>query len=260
MKHPQGLTNKIIFQNNIITKISRKEIDYYLDRKNEAKLYEFFLTLDYKTDFIIRPLAWGFNEKNEFYSQFAYIDNTYSLLEKPDFSLHNLKLIKQLIDNYHQLTPPGIKTFEPKKYLNKFRTAIKEPFFNLDEFEPKLEEVLKDYYQDNKKVFSHNDLTAGNFLFLNANEVLLIDYEYSMYNHYLFDYGSFITESLNGVNEPAFIELLNLSKQEKAKLKEIMYYQLILWINWCNYMFEIYQLPIYKTIAEQKYLALKNFK
>jgi hypothetical protein len=56
MKQPQGLTNKIIFKNNIITKVSRKEIDYYLNRKNEEKLYQYFLTLNHEIDFIIRPL------------------------------------------------------------------------------------------------------------------------------------------------------------------------------------------------------------
>jgi thiamine kinase-like enzyme len=121
-----------------------------------------------------------------------------------------------------------LTTFNPKVYLDKFRKAIKKPFFDLSQYETKLNEIINHYYDDTKICLNHNDLTAGNFLYLKTGELKLIDYEYSMLNHYLFDYGSFLTETLNGQEEDTFIELLNLSNKELLQLKSIMFYQLIL--------------------------------
>jgi len=137
-------------------------------------------------------------------------------------------LVKAVLEDYHALQPEGITEFQPREYLEKFRSAIELPFFNLEEFEPALNNVLDNYYADNRKCFSHNDLTRGNFLFTPHEGLKLIDYEYSAYNHDLFDYASFITESLNGTNEAEFVKLLNLSEVEKEKLDDLMLYALIL--------------------------------
>jgi len=259
MKTPKGLTNKITLDNGVLTKISNKSVDYFLNRRNESKLYDFFSTLDAHKSVIIKPLAWGYNSHNEFYSQFKYLQGTYTFEDQPNFSEENLELVKIILDDYHNLKPEGIVEFQPREYLEKFRSVIKEPFFDLSEFEVTVNQVIDEYYNDNQKCLSHNDLTRGNFLFTSNDGLKLIDYEYSCYNHYLFDYASFITESLNGTNEAEFLKILNLNKREKAKLDDLMLYALILWINWCNYMFETFSDEIYHTIAKQKYHYLQAF-
>jgi len=259
MKTPKGLTNKITLDNGVLTKTSNKSVDYFLNRQNESKLYDFFSTLDAQKSIIIQPLNWGFNDNDEFYSQFQYLDGAYTFEDQPDFSEENLELVKMVLDNYHQLKPEGIVEFHPREYLEKFRSKIKQPFFDLSEFELPVNQVIDEYYSDNQKCFSHNDLTRGNFLFTPSNGLKLIDYEYSCYNHYLFDYASFITESLNGTNEAEFLKLLNLNETEKQKLDNLMLYALVLWINWCNYMYEAFGDEIYRSIAEQKYHYLQAF-
>lgn len=73
-------------------------------------------------------------------------------------------------------------------------------------------------------VVSHNDLIPENFLIKDGN-IFLIDFEYVSLNHYLFDYASFINDSLTGTKRQEFVELLNLTHQELVKLKQLMQYQ-----------------------------------
>jgi hypothetical protein len=56
MKTPKGLTNKITLDNGVLTKTSNKSVDYFLNRQNESKLYDFFSTLDAQKSIIIQPL------------------------------------------------------------------------------------------------------------------------------------------------------------------------------------------------------------
>ncbi|ATG97448.1 phosphotransferase [Mesoplasma lactucae] len=259
MKTPQGLTNEISLKNNIMTKTSNKYVDYFLNRKAEASLYE-QLKSKKNLDFILHPIKWGFNPDKTFYSEWIYYSNAYTFVDKPAMLQDDevLKKVITTIEKYHEIEV-DMPMFQPHDYLEKFRSKIKNPLIDLSSYESKLNEVISRFFDgDFKIVLSHNDMVPGNFLFVD-NELKFIDFEYSLKNIYLFDFGGFITETLpvNKFND--FMNLLNLNQKEKDKLSQLVFYQYILWINWSTYMYETSNKDVYRQLAYLMKEKLDNF-
>jgi len=56
MKVGQGLTNKMSLEKGVVRKTSSPVVNYFLNRKAEAKLYQQFQTLP-DQDFYLKPLT-----------------------------------------------------------------------------------------------------------------------------------------------------------------------------------------------------------
>ncbi|ASZ09142.1 hypothetical protein CK556_02070 [Mesoplasma chauliocola] len=249
MKAISGLSNKIKVQKNDLIKESYSYVNKYLDRVNEIKIYEQLNDLNLSN--FIFPYTWTYTN-DELISKTHYFENAITLHDT-DICKNKMKVVIKLIDEIHTLNLVGIKQFEPENFLNFFVNNTIKCLFDLSIYKEQINEIIKNYWNDSvKAVFSHNDLVKGNFINFKKGWKV-IDFEYAMYNHYLFDYASFISESLNKKRWPVFIEMLNLSSQELLKLKDLITYQNYLWIYWASYMFEQTQENIFIEIAKEKY-------
>lgn len=259
MKVSQGLTNHMRLEKGIIRKTSSPVVDYFLNRKAEANLYHQFQTLP-DQDFYLKPLSWGFDLDQNFFSTWTYYPNSYTLLDQPE-KLNDpttLTAMINIIEGYHSLTV-AMPLFEPREYLNKFVAKIQNPLVDLTSYQTELERIITQWYEPEFKVcLTHNDMVPGNFLFVD-DQLKLIDFEYSCFNLALFDYAGVISETLPANQIEAFVELLALSDKEKTKLKDLVFYAYLLWINWATYMYENKQQPIYQEIVQLMDQKLKNF-
>ncbi|AVN60384.1 hypothetical protein CG007_01980 [Mesoplasma entomophilum] len=253
MKAVHGLSNKIFVKEKVLIKESYPYVDKYLDRVNEIKVYE---QLNYlKNDFIIIPFEWKKN-KAQLISKTEFFDNAITLHET-DICVNKMKSIIKIISKIHNLELVDIKTFDPKEFLNFFTKNTKECLYDLTFIKEQVNLIIDNYWSDNSKpVFSHNDLVKGNFINFKKGWKV-IDFEYAMYNHYLFDYASFVSESLNKKRWNVFLNLLNLSQAELSKITDLILYQNYLWIYWASYMFEQTNDQIFKDIAKEKFENIK---
>ncbi|ATZ18062.1 phosphotransferase [Mesoplasma melaleucae] len=254
MKALSGLSNKITIKQNDLIKETYIYVDKYLDRANEIKVYEQLNQMN--LDFLIVPFNWEFID-NKMMSKTKYYEGAITLHET-HICVNKMKAIIKLISKIHNLELVDIKAFDPKGFLDFFIQNTKKCLFDLSEFKPKVESIIKSYWDDKTKpVFSHNDLVKGNFINYKKGWKV-IDFEYGMYNHYLFDYASFISESLNKKRWNVFINMLNLTSKELSKLHDLIYYQNYLWIYWASYMFEQTSEQIFVEITKEKIANLTN--
>ncbi|AVN65112.1 hypothetical protein CG002_01895 [Mesoplasma florum] len=253
MKAVSGLSNKIIVKQNELIKESYPYVDKYLDRVNEIKVYEQLSTM--KNDFIIIPYEWKI-ENNKMTSKTRYYENAITLHDT-DICVNKMKSIIKIISKIHNLELGGIKTFDPRGFLDFFINNTNKCLFDLSFIKDKVDFIIANYWSDNSKpVFSHNDLVKGNFINYKKGWKV-IDFEYGMYNHYLFDYASFISESLSYKRWNVFLSLLNLTSTELNKISDLILYQNYLWIYWASYMFEQTNEQVFIDIAKEKFQNLK---
>lgn len=259
MKVGQGLTNKISLEKGMIRKTSSPTVDYFLNRKAESELYQQFQTLP-DQDFYLKPLTWGVDVDQHFFSTWTYYPNSYTLLDQPEklSDPTTLTAMIKIIEAYHHLEVE-MPFFEAREYLNKFVTKIQNPLVDLSSYQTKLDQIITRWYEPEFKVcLSHNDMVPGNFLFVD-DQLKLIDFEYSCFNLALFDYAGVISETLPSNQIKAFVDLLGLSDKEKTKLKDLVFYAYLLWINWATYMYEKVHQPVYQEIVQLMNQKLQNF-
>ncbi|WP_031543196.1 phosphotransferase [Mesoplasma photuris] len=246
-----GLTNFLWLENGYLYKKSNQTVDYFLDRNNEIKFYEQINKLN--QTLFYTPTWYEFDNDNHFVSRTKYIPNA-KTFHDVFICKNKMKVVKKIIDQFHQLDL-DIKLFDPKKILDKFKTKIDAPLFDISQFDQEIESIINSYYTNAKIVVSHNDLVQGNFLKTDKCWVL-IDFEFTMKNHYLFDYASFMSESLSMHKWDKFLSLLNLDEFETAKLYDLIKYQNYLWSYWASYMYQLTNENIYLEIAQDKYNKL----
>lgn len=252
MKAVSGLSNKLIIKQNDLIKESYSYVDKYLDRPNEIKVYEQLKTMN--LDFVVLPYTWEIKNQT-LISKTIFYDSAITLHDT-DICVNKMKAIIKIISKIHNLNLIDIKTFDPKEFLEFFINNTVACLFDLTTFNTRIKSILDSYWDDKSKaVFSHNDLVKGNFINYKKGWKV-IDFEYAMYNHYLFDYASFISESLKPKRWKTFINMLNLTNQELLKLNDLIFYQNYLWIYWASYMFEQTKKQIFKDIATEKFTNL----
>ncbi|WP_026389497.1 phosphotransferase family protein [[Acholeplasma] multilocale] len=251
-KQFEGLTNELFLDNGYLIKKSNKTSDYFLDRANEINLYEQLKNNPNK--FFLTPLSWEFNKDNNFISKYQYYPEAYTL---HDVSIckNKMRMVVNLIDKFHH-QDVVIKKFNPKEILDKFKSKT-NPIFDLSQWDRQVEEIINNYEDGSQFVLSHNDLVLGNFLKAKSNWIL-IDFEFASMNHYLFDYASFMGESLPMSKWDKFLSILNLNEAETKKLFDLITYQNYLWSYWAAYMFQETNNEIFKEIALDKLKKLEG--
>ncbi|ATZ21620.1 phosphotransferase family protein [Mesoplasma tabanidae] len=253
MKAVHGLSNKISVNENNLIKESYPYVNKYLDRINEIKVYEQLSNM--KNDFIIIPYKWEF-KNNKMISVTNFYQSAITLHDT-DICVNKMKSIIKIISKIHNLELLDVKTFNPKEFSEFFIKNTKKCLFDLYFIKNKVDLIITNYWSDNSKpVFSHNDLVKGNFINFKKGWKV-IDFEYGMYNHYLFDYASFVSESLNKKRWNVFLNLLNLSSSELNKINDLILFQNYLWIYWASYMFEQTNEQVFIDIAKEKFENLK---
>ncbi|AUF83519.1 hypothetical protein CXP39_01775 [Mesoplasma syrphidae] len=245
-KQFQGLTNTLFLKNDLIGKKSNQIVDYFLDRENEQTFYE--QLKDSKFDWLLVPVKWEFDESNLFTSYTKYYPNTFTLHDQ-EICTSKMKAVIRLIKKFHHLDLT-LKPFNPQVILNKFKTKV-VPIFDLSQYDQKIVRIIDDWDDGSGLVVSHNDLVRGNFLKI-SNRWVLIDFEFASLNHWLFDYASFMSESLDPDQWPKFLKLLNLSAIDLQKLFDFITYQNYLWSYWASYMYQSTKQEIFKEIAQDK--------
>lgn len=250
-----GLTNKCyLTDDNKIIRLSNKKVDKLLDRENEIKVIE----LIKNNDITIKILDYGYDKQNKFFVVTNYFFFAYSL-ENKEINPEKIINISKLVKKFHEIdtTASGIKVFNYKLWLQKYKKLVKKPLIDLTLYETRMYDIFQGYKPRILKL-CHNDLVEGNLLF-NEDKMYLIDFEYACINDPLFDIASFISETLKKDADIAlWIKQFNLSKEDITILNNWIYYQDILWIYWANYMYEINKNEKYLKIIEHKYHNLKN--
>lgn len=268
-KTKYGITNKsYILKNNEIFRVSEPKINEMINnRKNEIKILN--LIKNYKKNITTKILKYGYDENNYFYLKTKFIPFSFNLEEK-GIDKKSINKVFQLINDFHNIPTNGtkIEKFNYYNFIKNFKSKIKNPLINLDEYENEINKIFKKY-KPKKLVLSHNDMVRGNFLFENNKEdnFYIIDFEYSSLNDPLYDVASFISESIvmikdkNKRNElqQYWISLFNLSNKEIKMVKKWIFYQNVSGAFWANAMFDLTNNNIFKKILEDKYHQIKNF-
>lgn len=242
-----GLTNKITVKNNILYKKSQPFCDLFLNRTNEINIYDQLSKLNY--NWYIIPCKWEYKEilKTE-----TFFYNNATTLDEVNICVNIMKTVISLINKIHNLNLQAISIFDPLNFLNLFKKNVKQEIKDLNVYEDRISKIITNYWSDQSiPVFSHNDLVSKNFINFKKGWKI-IDFEYACYNHYLFDYASFISESLPFKKWDKFINLLSLNYDETKKIKDIIFYQNYLWAYWAIYMFEKTENKIFLQIYEEK--------
>ncbi|PPE06284.1 phosphotransferase family protein [Mesoplasma corruscae] len=246
-----GLTNKINVKNNILYKESHIFCDDYLNRNNEIAIYDQLNKI--KNKYVIIPFA--YQKETLFTSQTHFFKNV-KTLSQVNICTNKMLTIINIIKNIHNLKLENIAVFKPLDFLMFFKSNVQKEIQQLKVFDSRIIKILNNYWDDGSyPVFSHNDLVLNNFINFKKGWKV-IDFEYASYNHYLFDYASFISESLPVKKHDKFIELLNLTEKEKKKLNDLILFQNYLWGYWALYMFEKTNNSIFVNIMNDKINAL----
>lgn len=241
---PFGLTNKIFLKKNFLYKKSNRHSDYFLNREDEKKFYE-----NFGQELFLKIPQTIQKKLGHWWSVMPFYEEA-KTLPKDKLNSEQLQRVKALIDQLHDLKLE-LTIFDPEAFLNLFVCKV-GIIPELESLCPRVQMVIHDYYfEDHALVISHNDLIRENILILN-NEFHLIDFEYVSLNHYLFDYASFISESLNQEEAIEFKKILNLTAKEMEKLESLILYQNFLWAHWAKYMYQKTREPIYQEIMRQK--------
>lgn len=131
------------------------------------------------------------------------------------------------------------------------------PIYDLRPYTHYIEDAIK--LSDNLRL-CHNDCVEGNFLFTPTRHYL-IDYEYACDNDPYFDLLSLITE--NDIMDPeqrqaildAYFSLVDIP-YDAHKFTVFEGALQVLWCAWACSMYETFKEPIFKEIADLKYLRL----
>ncbi|WP_027063320.1 phosphotransferase [Mesoplasma seiffertii] len=245
-KQFQGLTNTLFLKNDLIGKKSNSVVDYFLDRNNEQRFYEQVQHL--QLTWLLTPKHWEFDEDGTFTSYTKYHPQA-KTFHDVTICVNKMKTVINLIEHFHQLDM-DLAVFDPQRLLAKFKTKI-TPIFDLSQYDAEITRIISNWDDGSPLVVSHNDLVRGNFLKLKRRWVL-IDFEFVSLNHWLFDYASFMSESLEVEQWPKFLNLLNLSVDNQQKLQDFITYQNYLWSYWASYMYHFTSQEIFKEIAQDK--------
>lgn len=150
-------------------------------------------------------------------------------LSQINLNSQTLQEVITLINKLHH-QQINLQVFNPQKFLDQFTKKI-GILAELKPLENLIRQITNDFFLDNTKlVVSHNDLIKDNFLII-EEKMYLIDFEYVSLNHPLFDYASFLTESLSRSQGKEFEKMLDLTDKDENKLHKIALYQDFLWAH-----------------------------
>lgn len=185
-----------------------------------------------------------------------YIEDTYTYQTCP--FTDKIERVAHLMKKFHTINKTSPYDFNPLIRYKQYKQQIKNPIYDLSFAEGIIDKIKK---IATSTTLCHNDWVDGNILFT-ENKTYLIDYEYAGNNDPLFDVMSFLTE--NNINDTIlrnrfysiYFDSFDETTKNKLELWETFHH--LLWCNWAMMMYESRNKTIYKEIAKEKYLALKE--
>lgn len=243
---PSGLTNDNYHIKtaslDLVVRLPKEANMHMFDYEHEAKILDLIKDLGLDAPLIYYDPKTGIKCSE-------YIHDAHTL--DPDSYLAATRLIAKL-HNAHLISG---KEFNLKDKFEVY--TAQDPIYDLGAYLHYINDAqaLKSHLR-----LCHNDCVEGNFLFT-SQKAYMIDYEYALDNDPYFDLMSLITE--NDIVDPSmrkdiielYFKLVDIPyNSEKLKVYEGAL--LVLWCAWACSMYETFNLPIYKEIADLKYQRL----
>lgn len=243
---PTGLTNQNLhittLNKDVVLRLPKPENKHLFNYYHEEKVLKLIQPLS------LEPETLYFNPKTGV-KCCVYIKNAQTL--SPDTYLQATRLIAKL----HNANLISGVTFNLKEKYNLYKPSA--PLYNLDPYQHYIDQAL---HLKSHLRLCHNDCVEGNFLFTKSNSYL-IDYEYASDNDPYFDLLSLITE--NDITDPILKkDIINLYfslvdiPYDPIKIRVYEGALHTLWCAWACSMYETFKDPIFKEIADLKYLRL----
>jgi thiamine kinase-like enzyme len=252
------MNNNFIDENLFIKKAKAIAINYLGFENMQQGLEVIFHSSENKN--ILKPIEINFTDGIT--STYPYFDEAKNILPR-EFKNYFNDIIK-IIEDVHKIKNENLKPFDANNKINFFLKNIKNKINDYDKY---LEQVQNNIFVIEKKyksVVCHNDLNENNFIELN-NEIILIDFDTVSSNTKIFDYASFITETLGLNNLDDDIEIFILTLREKNilsddeinDLREMINCQYFLWSLWANYFYEFEENNLFKQISQKMFCRIK---
>ncbi|WP_342269382.1 phosphotransferase [Spiroplasma endosymbiont of Aspidapion aeneum] len=243
-------TNNIFKLDKSIIKVSNPVHDQYLDRKNENIILKYLQKNDFS--FLAKT-------ENVYFTSNILVSRFKRIEDFSHFNHNNTSFYQSLIriiQAFHKINIKDVKTFNYHDFFYNLYNKILDK--NIPINLVYLDKIIKKLSKVKNKVFSHNDLVPNNILVSNKDKkIYIIDYDYAMNNNYLFDYASFLCESIENQidvnNYISSLKKLNIinSKNMDNFIDEI-YYQDRLWIVWAKFCYELTNDNIFLDIYTNK--------
>lgn len=249
----KGYTNKNFFlyvhDHVYVLRIPRNDNEHIVHREHEEKTIQVTKFLDLDVPLVYFDAQSGIKITEYIEQLYEFKDCPY-----PDKIERCARLMKKL----HESCLSIHQEFDPIKRYEQYRKHIKQPLYNLSNYEDILQHVFS---IEGKHILCHNDWVSGNILFSDHKDYL-IDYEYGADNDPLFDVMSFITENniQDEAKRQAFYDVYfdEFNDEIKKRLQIWESFHNLLWCTWAMMMWEDEYEPIYKKIAKEKYIALQR--
>lgn len=243
---PTGLTNDnyhvVTKSHNLVLRVPKPENAHLFDYAHEAKLLHLIKDLKLEPELI-------YYDENTGIKCAQYVEDARTLTPK-DY-LHAVDLLAKL----HNANLISGESFNILSKYDLYKAQA--PLYDLSAFEHYIHQANENMSHVR---LCHNDCVEGNFLFT-ENKNYLIDYEYASDNDPYFDLLSLITE--NDITDPAMKESMIKSYFSQVNIPydkdKITIYEgalHTLWCAWACSMYERFEEPIYKHIADLKYQRL----
>lgn len=235
----EGITNSnYLINDEVVYKIKNPLISAFNSTVNEKQITRNLVKL-------------GITPPHKFYGNNVLIPYVKGAI--PVSSLKKEQYFQLLINHINQIHKTKInkstKDFSIYKRIDYYKKVVGDlKIIN----EKRIIQLSKIYYEKANKVMCHNDLVAGNILFVNE-KLYLIDFEYAGLNDPDFDVVSFISE-----NPYLSIDDINIFLQ--MYYVEIPHDKIAAYVDLANVLWAYWAMFCYKQTKKAIFLEIANYK
>lgn len=185
-----------------------------------------------------------------------FLPRTLKIVSEPNEK--QLELVAKTLRKLHRAKIVLGKSFDLFGRLEHYKAECHD--FVDYEYEQKVVNAVRRFYDEQPFVLCHNDVVNGNLLF-RTRKLFLIDYEYAADNNPLFDIASFFSE--NDISDEKirrdFLKIYlahRVDEKTYRRINKIIALQDILWYYWAQMHYIQTKETIYKRIAHHKWQAI----
>jgi thiamine kinase-like enzyme len=246
------MNENFIDENRFVKKIKPLAADYLNQDNIFQSMNEIRKQISSKSNVVVPKNVYFENQR--LVSEYEYFDNAKNLTidEIDKFFDQIICLLKEL----HTIKTKDLDFFNPNKKIEYFLSRIDECFYDYKNYLKDVTLIFDLMKENYKPAFCHNDLNLNNFILVN-DELKLIDFDTATLSYAIFDYVSFITESLTMYQKydeaNVFIQKLMeqklVSKEEMPFMNKMFKAESYLWTLWANYFYTKEKNEIFRNIA-----------
>jgi len=243
----EGFSNgNFLINNKYVARIPLKNKDQSITYDDELKVYNELKNKNICEDLLYFNTSSGVKITK-------YLPNFKSYKYKPNNS--QIALLAKKINQLHSIKTSISKKYDMISRLFFYKNKIDKQFYLDSKYEKITINQIANLEANQKYVLTHSDLVKGNILF-SKNNVILIDFEYSLLNSIYFDLASFISENnINNMDSIYFLKQYFKKDNitiEKEIVKAYINFLDYLYYYWALYMYKNRNYKIYKDIADIK--------